>query len=151
MKVGAVSVMMFREAISVEERMKADLSRYRISRAEEMLSTARREWKAGDYYTANNRAYYCVFHAIRAILALDGEDYRKHSAVIAKFDEKYVKTGLFAPDFSKIVHHASRLRNKSDHEDYYVCTPAETAELIENAARFLQAVRFYLESQRGVS
>lgn len=41
-----------------------DLSKYRLERAEEMLKTARRDLDAGDYASANNRAYYCVFHAI---------------------------------------------------------------------------------------
>ena len=28
---------------------------------------------AEDYASANNRAYYCIFHAMRAVIALDGE------------------------------------------------------------------------------
>lgn len=121
----------------MDEQIRADLSRYRVNRAEEMLSAAQRDRNAGDYYSANNRAYYCIFHAIRAILALDGQDYKKHSAVIAKFDENYVKTGFFATDFSKIVHNASKIRNHSDYEDYYICTPEETEKLLSDAARFL--------------
>ena len=56
-----------------------DLSRYRLDKASEMLATARRDMNAEDYASANNRAYYCIFHAMRAVLALDGEDYQKHS------------------------------------------------------------------------
>ncbi|MCI8916070.1 MAG: HEPN domain-containing protein [Oscillospiraceae bacterium] len=40
---------------------------------------------AKDYASANNRAYYAIFHAMGAVLALDEEDYKKHSAVIARF------------------------------------------------------------------
>lgn len=135
----------------MDEQMKMELSRYRISRAKEVLDSARRERNAGDYYSANNRAYYCVFHAIRAVLALDGEDYKRHATVLAKFNQNYVKTGVFHSDFGRMIYHASRARNKSDYEDFYVCTQSETEELIENAARFLQAVRAYLETQRGVN
>ena len=46
------------------------LSKYRLERAGEMLKTARRDLDAGDYASANNRAYYCIFHAMRATLAL---------------------------------------------------------------------------------
>ena len=56
-----------------------DLSRYRLDKASEMLATVRRDMNAEDYASANNRAYYCIFHAMRAVLALDGEDYQKHS------------------------------------------------------------------------
>ena len=135
----------------MDEQMKADLSRYRITRAEEMLSAAQREHEAGDDYTANNRAYYCVFHAIRAILALDGEDYKRHSAILSKFNQKYVKTGMFDSSFGRMIYHISETRNQSDYEDYYVCTPEETAELIANAAQFLRAVRDYLETRCGIS
>ena len=56
---------------------KSGLSKYRLERAGEMLKTARRDLDAGDYASANNRAYYCIFHAMRATLALTGEDYKK--------------------------------------------------------------------------
>lgn len=134
----------------MDERLKADLSRYRFRRAEETLAAAQRERNAGDYYSANNRAYYCVFHAIRAILALDGEDYKRHSAVLSKFNQRYVKTGVFDSYFGKMIYHISEIRNQSDYEDYYICTPEETEELLTNAARFLQAVRAYLQTQRGL-
>lgn len=69
-----------------------DLSRFRLEKAAEMLDAAKRDFREADYASANNRAYYCIFHAMRALLALDGEDYRKHSAVIARFTMNYLKT-----------------------------------------------------------
>lgn len=50
-----------------------DLSRYRLQKAKEMLASAKRDMDAKDYASANNRAYYAIFHAMRAVLALDGE------------------------------------------------------------------------------
>lgn len=44
-----------------------------------MLASARRDMDAEDYASANNRAYYAIFHAMRAVLALDGEDYKTFS------------------------------------------------------------------------
>ena len=43
----------------------ADLSRYRLHKAGEMLVSARRDVEAEDYASANNRAYYCIFHTMR--------------------------------------------------------------------------------------
>lgn len=42
-----------------------------------MLASAQRDITAKDYASVNNRAYYSIFHAMRAVLALDGEDYKK--------------------------------------------------------------------------
>ena len=72
------------------ERTRKELSQYRLQKAQEMLTTARRDWAAQDYASANNRAYYCIFHSMRAVLALDGEDYKKHSAVISRFTLNYL-------------------------------------------------------------
>ena len=85
------------------DQTKADLSKYRLQKASEALVSAKREFDAGDYATANNRAYYCVFHLMRAVLALDGEDYKKHSAVIARFTQNYLKTEILPRDYSKLI------------------------------------------------
>ena len=70
------------------ETSRVDLSKYRLQKAEDMLKTAKKVMDAGDYATANNRAYYCLYHAMRAVIALDEEDYKKHSAVNRTFFRK---------------------------------------------------------------
>lgn len=47
-------------------------------------------YEAGRYKNALNRAYYSIFHAMRAVNALDGFDISKHSGVIAHFNQNYV-------------------------------------------------------------
>lgn len=67
-----------------------------------MLVAAHRDYNDHDYASANNRAYYCIFHAMRAVLALDGEDYKKHSAVIARFTLNYLKTDILPRDYEEV-------------------------------------------------
>ena len=55
------------------------LSRIRMENAKEDLLAAIENMKAGLYRAANNRAYYAIFHAIRALFALDGVDFKAHS------------------------------------------------------------------------
>ena len=62
-----------------------DLSKYRLDRAREDLATATRNYNAGDYRAANNRAYYAIFHALRSVLALDCFGSKKHSGIISEF------------------------------------------------------------------
>ena len=66
-----------------------DLSRYRLEKAKDMLRAALRDMDNKDYASANNRAYYCIFHCMRSVLALDQKDFKKHSAVIAQFMQSY--------------------------------------------------------------
>lgn len=122
-----------------------DLSKYRLNKSAEMLETAKRDLSAGDYASANNRAYYCIFHAMRAVLALNGEDFKKHSAVIAKFAQKYLKTDILPREMSKVISNASLIRNRSDYEDFYVCSISDTEMLVSDAEEFLKIVSGYLK------
>ena len=131
------------------DQTRADLSKYRLQKASEALASAKREFDAGDYATANNRAYYCVFHLMRAVLALDGEDYKKHSAVIARFTQNYLKTEILPRDYSKLIFNASLIRNRSDYEDFYLCSITDTEELISRASKFLIEIQRYLETRRS--
>lgn len=124
-----------------------DLSRYRLAKASEMLETARRDMHAEDYASANNRAYYCIFHAIRAVLALDGEDYQKHSAVIARFSLNYLKTDILPREYGKLISNASLIRNRSDYEDFYICSVEDTQKLVVGAEAFLKCVTGYLNGK----
>ena len=134
----------------MEEQEKMDLSRYRMSRAERLLSTARRVQQFGDFNSVIDRVYFCVFHSMGAVFALD-TDYKRRAAVFGRFKQEYINTGVFDSDFGEIFRKVARMRKRSEFEDFYICTQAETEELIRDAARFLEAVRAYLETQRGVS
>jgi len=97
--------------------------------------------------TANNRAYYSIFHAMRAILALDEVDFKKHSGVIAYFRENYIKTGIIDKNCSDIISNASLIRNKSDYDDFYVAVKSETIEQVNNAKIFFKHIKSYLSEQ----
>lgn len=124
-----------------------DLAMYRIARAEETLLSAQRELVAEDYRTANNRAYYAIFHAIRALLALDGVDYKRHSGVLSHFNQHYIKTGMFPVKFSEVVSNASEIRNDSDYDDFYICSKEQTRELVESVQEVVTAIQEYLKKK----
>ena len=126
-----------------------DLSRYRLQKAKEMLASAKRDMDANDYASANNRAYYAIFHAMRAVLALDGEDYKKHSAVIARFTLNYLKPEILPREYSKLISSASLIRNRSDYEDFYICSVADTNALFTGAESFCAEVEKYLAGHYG--
>lgn len=126
-----------------------DLSRYRLQKTKEMLASAKRDMDAEDYASANNRAYYAIFHAMRAVLALDGEDYKKHSAVIARFTLNYLKPEILPREYSKLISNASLIRNRSDYEDFYICSVADTNALFSGAGAFCAEVGKYLAGRYG--
>jgi len=123
-----------------------DLSQYRIEQAEQCLTAAKNNLSLDDYKTAANRSYYCIFHCMRSLFALESLDFKKHSAVITHFREKYIKTEIFDKRLSDIITTLFRIRGESDYDDYYVISKDEVKTQIENAEYFFEQVKAYLEN-----
>ena len=124
-----------------EEHTPEDLANFRLHQANECLQAA---LAAIDFKTAANRSYYCIFHAMRAVQALDRFDSKKHSGVIDNFLKDYIRTGVFPQAFSKVIQSAFRVRLESDYEDFYVISKSKVTSQVENAKAFLEAVEKYI-------
>ena len=61
-----------------EKKRILELVGYRIDIAKEDLQDAAENMAAGHLRAANNRAYYSIYHAITAVLALEGTAFKKH-------------------------------------------------------------------------
>ena len=123
------------------------LSAHRFNRAKEELQTAELLLRNADFRSSINSSYYSIFHAIRAVNALDGFDSSKHSGVSSHFNQEYVKTGLFEKEISKIIRNASELREQADYEDFYEASQEEAADVFEQASRFISVVEIYLQEK----
>ena len=86
---------------------------------------------------------------MRAVLALDGEDYKKHSAVISRFTLNYLKPEIFTRKYGKLISNASLIRNRSDYEDFYICSVADTNALFSGAEAFCADIGKYLDKRYG--
>lgn len=128
-------------------RSSYELSRYRLEKAKEDLHTAIENLENMRLSASINRSYYCIFHTIRAILALDGFDSKKHSGVIAYFRQNYIKTDIFDKTYSEIIGLAFELRNRNDYDDFVVIDIGEATKQVSNAGIFLETVEAYLENR----
>ncbi|MBR1629450.1 MAG: HEPN domain-containing protein [Lachnospiraceae bacterium] len=82
------------------------LSEYRLEKSRSCLRMVQIAIEADDYCTSANRSYYAIFHCMRALLAVESIDYKKHSAVISHFQREYIKTGVFEEKLSDYVRQA---------------------------------------------
>ena len=123
------------------------LANARILKAKGCLQDAEMTLIADSLLNSANRSYYCIFHAMRAVLALEEFDSKKHSGVISRFRERYIKTGIFPTEFSDIVGDAFEIRNDSDYEDFYIISKDDVAAQIANAKTFLTAVEEYVNAK----
>ena len=122
-----------------------DYARYRLDRSKEDLEAAKLLFENGNYRIANNRAYYSIFHALRAVLVFDNFDSSKHSGVIAEFRRRYIKEGVFPIEMSKMIGSAFTIRNASDYDDMFIASKDETAEQIANVEWIYKMVSEYIE------
>jgi uncharacterized protein (UPF0332 family) len=129
----------------LENNIPFDLESFRINQAEECLQSANINMNAG---LAANRSYYCIFHSMRAVLALDRFDSTKHSGIISTFRKDYIKTGIFPVKYSDVITEAFEIRSDSDYKDFYIVSKDMVSAQIENAREFLAAVKEYVR-QRG--
>ena len=121
------------------------LAKYRLEKAKNDLSDAQKSFSEEMYETAANRAYYAIFHAARAVLILDGQDYKRHSGVISFFRKDYIKTGVLNESLSEIIKNAFELRTESDCSDFFVISKEEIKRQIDDAVFFVAEIENYLE------
>lgn len=117
-----------------------DLSDYRLNKAKELAEEAKLLFENKRYDGCVNRSYYAVFSAVRSLLALLELDSRKHSGVIGYFDRYFVKNGLVAKEFSKIVHNSFDVRQASDYQDFYVISAEQAETQLDGCVRFIAEV-----------
>ena len=65
-----------------------ELALHRINVAKDDLEAAEMSFNSGYYRSSNNRAYYAIFRAISACLALKFKAYKQHSQVIGNFNKE---------------------------------------------------------------
>ena len=124
-----------------------DLSTARIERSRDCLREAKLLLDNGEYRGAANRAYYAAFHALRAVLALDDFDSKKHSGVISKFRETYIKTGRFTPEMSDTISSLFRIRSASDYDDFYIASKADVETQYHRAEKLVAEIERYLSEK----
>ena len=123
------------------------LSQARLAHARDCMKEAEILLGADEYKGAANRAYYAAFHSLRAVLILEGFDSKKHSGIIAKFREMYVKEGLFTKEISDAIASLFRVRSASDYDDFYILSKQEAISQLENAKLILTAISDYLNNE----
>ncbi len=125
-------------------KISKELANHRLDQAKEDLLASKTLYEAKLYKSANNRAYYAIFHAIKSVLALEPIDFKRHKDVQAYFNKNYVNTEIFPRNIGKRIVKASQVREDSDYDDEFVVKPEDTKVQIETAEELIKLVDEYL-------
>lgn len=124
-----------------------ELALYRLESAKENLEIAKSLLNDDKLKFAMNRSYYAIFHALRAVNALDGFDSSKHKGVISHFNQEYIKTERFPVELSKMIMNAMEIRQKSDYDDFYIISRRDAEKQVENAEYIVGLIEEFLKDK----
>ena len=127
-----------------------DLCVYRINSALETLEVVRVCIESKHYKDAINRSYYASFYAIKAVLAMEGTDFKRHKDVVAYFNKNYVATGLFDKTLGRMLANLQQTRETSDYDDFFIASKEEAEIQCESAENIIEAVRKFLNDKHQV-
>lgn len=116
--------------ISPEQK---ELVRHRFERAKETLNESIDELSRKNIRLAINRAYYSVFYAMRAFLAIVNKDSSKHMGVVSLFNQHFIKTGIVSDVSFKSIQTLMDLRHEGDYQDFAIISVEEAQGAVEVA------------------
>ncbi len=124
-----------------DEERRSELVRYWWSKAEESLTSAKREFGAESYSIAMDRLYYSVFYGVCAALFERGQSFRKHTGVRSAFHQEFIKTGLLEIRDGKLYDQLFEDRQEGDYVAFVSFEPEYAEHQLNRCAEFLGSLR----------
>ena len=123
------------------------MAKHRLNQAIEDLEAGKLLYDRQFYKSANNRAYYSIFHSIKAVLSLEPVDFKRHKDVLTYFNKNYIRTEIFPKTMGRKIQNASTIREDSDYDDEFVVNAQKTKEQLETAKELIELVKKYIDLQ----
>ena len=117
---------------------------------DEELGLLRRRWeqsKEGLGQAVVNRAYYAMFYAVLALLALRKQETSRHAGAISLFDREFVRPEVFSTDLSQWLHRAFQRRLAADYAVPSTIQREEAQQVFNEAKAFVTRVKDYLRQE----
>lgn len=128
---------------------KEDLCIYRIRNAVETLGVAALCLESQHYKDSINRIYYAAFYAIKAVLALEEIDFKRHKDAVAYFNKTYVATEIFPREMGKKLGRLKQERESSDYDDFYVASLTDATDQYNSSKLIIDEIEKYL-AEKGI-
>ena len=129
------------------QKISKELAKHRLEQAKEDLEAGKLLYDKNFYKSANNRAYYAVFHAIDAVLSMEPVAFKKHKDVIAYFNKNYVNKDVFSRDMGRKISKLEIIRHKSDYDDFYIASKLDTVNQVTIAKEIIGEIKTYLNME----
>ena len=127
------------------QKISKELAKHRLEQAKEDLEAGKLLYDKNFYKSANNRAYYSIFHSIKAVLALEPIDFKRHKDVLAYFNKNYINKEICPRMMGRKIQNASAIREDSDYDDEFIVDADKTNEQLKTAEELIELVDKYID------
>lgn len=124
-----------------------DLAVYRLSIARETLDNAKMCLDNKFYRDCINRCYYVAFYAVKAVLATESIDFKRHKDAVAYFNKTYVASDMFPRELGKRLGRMKMLREESDYSDFFIASEEDAIKQYETAEYIVQEICKYMKNK----
>ena len=119
----------------------AEVIQYWLTKAEESLASARREFEAGSLTFVMNRLYYTAFYAVSALLMTQKLSFKKHSGVRIAFHQHFIKSGILDRKWGRLYDQLFEDRQEGDYIAFITFDTVYVEGQLNQCSLFLEKVR----------
>ena len=130
--------------MSLKEEERQILVSMEIEKAEQTFAESEVLKNAGLWSNLANRLYYALFHAVSAMLIHDHHEVGTHKGAVLRFQQYYVKTGVFTIEEGAFYSQMQSLREKADYNCYFNVVEADILPRIEPTHQFIEKIKHYI-------
>jgi uncharacterized protein (UPF0332 family) len=105
----------------------------------------------GLYADCVSRAYYGVFHFVRALLFSRGVEPRSHAGAIHLFNTELVRSGALPSSHNRLLGGLQRARELADYDAGVAFSEADARALLDDARAFEREARALLRAEGWTS
>ena len=127
--------------MSLKEEDRRTLANLEIERAESNFSEHVGLVEKGYWNTLANRLYYALFHAVSALLIIDGREVGSHKGAAIRFHQYYVREGIFTDEEGSFYSQMETLREKYDYNCFFNISESEIKARIEPTRLLIEKIK----------
>lgn len=131
--------------MSLEEKYKVNLIKYRLEQANETVSDVHLLIENNRLRSAVNRIYYGMFYALLA-LALDNDfETSKHGQLIGWFNKNFVNENKIDVKYGKIISKAFNRRTKGDYDAFIEFDKENIQNMYNDMKKFIEEIKSLID------
>lgn len=130
--------------MTLDSTQKIVATRLLIEKSDKNMEQAVKIAELGYWDLVANRLYYAVFHAINAMLLIDGIKTGTHKGISIQFGKNYVLSGIFSRQDGILYGKLQTMREKADYQNVFSLEKEDGTKLIASAENLRKRVCNYV-------